>query len=117
MLGGLITEYAGWRWVFAINVPIGLAALVVGPLVLPADRKQAEHRRLDLGGALTAAAGLALLVYGLTSAGERGLDGLATWLPLVLAAVALVIFVRHEGGTTDPLVPLGLLRSPPVAVK
>ena len=115
VLGGLITEYAGWRWVFAINVPIGLAALVVGPLVLPADRKQAEHRRLDLGGALTAAAGLALLVYGLTSAGERGLDGLATWLPLVLAAVAFVIFVRHEGRTTDPLVPLGLLRSPPVA--
>jgi EmrB/QacA subfamily drug resistance transporter len=116
VLGGLITEYAGWRWVFAINVPVGLAALVVAPLLLPADRKQAEHRRLDLGGALSATTGLALLVYGLTSAGERGLDGLASWLPLVLAALAFVIFVRHEGRTAGPLVPLGLLRSPPVAV-
>ena len=115
VLGGLITEYAGWRWVFAINVPIGLAALVIGPLVLPADRSQAERPRLDLGGALTATAGLALLVYGLTSAGERGPGSLASWLPLVLATAAFVIFVRHEGRTADPLLPLGLLRSPPIA--
>jgi EmrB/QacA subfamily drug resistance transporter len=115
VLGGLITEYAGWRWVFAINVPIGLAALIVGPLVLPADRKQAEHPGLDLGGALTATAGLALLVYGLTSAGEQGLGGFASWLPLLLAAVAFVIFVRHEQRTANPLLPLGLLRSRPVA--
>jgi EmrB/QacA subfamily drug resistance transporter len=111
VLGGLITDYAGWRWVFAINVPIGLAALVVGPLVLPADRKQADYPRLDLAGALTATSGLALLVYGLTSAGERGLGRLGSWLPLLLAAVACVIFVRHEGRTANPLLPLGLLRS------
>jgi MFS family permease len=115
VLGGLITEYAGWRWVFAINVPIGLAALVVGRLVLPADQKQAEHPRLDLGGALAATTGLALLVYGLTSAGERGLDRLVSWLPLVLAAIAFVIFVRDEGRTADPILPLGLLRSRAVA--
>jgi EmrB/QacA subfamily drug resistance transporter len=115
VLGGLITEYAGWRWVFAINVPIGLATLAIAPLVLPADRKQAEHPSLDLGGALTATAGLALLVYGLTNAGERGLGTLGSWLPLLLAVVAFVIFVRHEGRTANPLLPLGLLRSPPVA--
>ncbi|HEX5908344.1 MAG TPA: MFS transporter [Propionibacteriaceae bacterium] len=115
VLGGLISEYAGWRWVFAVNVPIGLIALVMTPWLLPADQKQTQTPRLDLGGALTATAGLALLVYGLTSAGDRGLGRLSSWLPLLLAAVAFVIFVRHEGRTADPLVPLGLLRSRAVA--
>jgi EmrB/QacA subfamily drug resistance transporter len=114
VLGGLITEYAGWRWVFAVNVPIGLVALGMSLIVLPAGQKQRAAAGLDLGGALTATAGLSLLVYGLTSAGERGLSQLLSWLPLLLAAVALVIFVHHEGRTTDPLLPLGLLRSRPV---
>jgi MFS family permease len=115
VLGGLITEYAGWRWVFAVNVPIGLVALMIATRVVPADRKKARASGLDLGGALTATAGLALLVYGLTSAGDRGLGRLSSWLPLLLAAAAFVIFVRHEGRTADPLLPLGLLRSRPVA--
>ena len=72
MLGGLITEYAGWRWVFAVNVPIGHVALVMGLLILPGGQRQPGAARLDLGGALTATAGLSLLVYGLTGVGERG---------------------------------------------
>jgi predicted MFS family arabinose efflux permease len=112
---GLIGEYAGWRWVFAINVPIVLLALVIAPRLLPADRKQTSTSRLDLGGALAATAGLALLVYGLTSAGDRGPAQLSSWLPLLLAAAAFVIFVRHERRTSDPLLPLELLRSRPVA--
>jgi MFS family permease len=115
VLGGLITEYAGWRWAFAVNVPLGLVALIIAPRVLPEDQRQTRTSGLDLCGASTATAGLALLVYGLTSAGERGLDRPSTWLPLLLAAVAFVIFVRHEDRTADPLVPLGLLRSRPVA--
>jgi MFS family permease len=114
VLGGLITEYAGWRWVFAVNVPLGLAAVMIAPRVLPADQGRTRASGLDLGGAFTATAGLALLVYGLTSSGERGLSRLSSWLPLLLAAVAFVIFVRHEERTADPLVPLGLLRSRPV---
>ena len=115
MLGGLVTEYPGWRWIFAVNVPIGLVALMMAMRVLPADRKTARASALDLGGALTATAGLALLVYGLTGAGDRGLSRLSSWLPLLLAAAAFVIFVRHEGRTADPLLPIGLLRSRPVA--
>jgi MFS family permease len=115
VLGGLITEYAGWRWVFAVNVPIGLVALMIATRVVPADRKEARASGLDLGGALTATTGLALLVYGLTSAGDRGLGRLSSWLPLLLAAAAFVIFVRHEGRAADPLLPLGLLFSQPVA--
>jgi EmrB/QacA subfamily drug resistance transporter len=115
VLGGLISESVGWRWVFAVNVPIAAVALVVAPRALQADCPARNASRLDLGGALTATAGLALLVYGLTSAGERGLDRIASWLPLLLAAIAFVIFVRHEGRAADPLLPLGLLRSRPVA--
>jgi hypothetical protein len=73
VFGGLLSQYAGWRWVFAVNVPIVVAAMAIASRVLPCGRQPAEGRRLDLGGALTATIGLALLVYGLTSAGERGL--------------------------------------------
>jgi MFS family permease len=114
VLGGLITEYAGWRWVFAVNAPIGLAALVMSLPLLPAG-KGGRATRLDLGGALTATAGLSLLVYGLTSGGERGLSRPASWLSLLLAAAAFVIFVHHERPDDRPLLPLGLLRSRPVA--
>src|SRR4029453_3399273 len=115
VLGGLITEYAGWRWVFAVNVPLGLAAGLIAPRVLPADQRRTRTSGLDLGGTLTATAGLALLVFGLTSAGERGVSRPSSWLPVTLAAVAFLVFVRHEGRTANPLVPLRLLRSRPVA--
>ena len=72
VLGGFITEYAGWRWVFAVNVPIGLVALTTAPLLLPPDQQQTERRRLDLGGALTAVAGLA---YWSTASPMQGIEG------------------------------------------
>jgi EmrB/QacA subfamily drug resistance transporter len=115
VLGGVISEYVGWRWVFAVNVPIGLVTMALALRTLPVDQKQDRAARLDLGGALTATAGLALLVYGLTSAGARGIDRAASWLPLLFAAIGFVIFVRHEERTADPLLPLGLLRSRSVA--
>jgi EmrB/QacA subfamily drug resistance transporter len=114
VLGGLISEYVGWRWVFAVNVPITVVAFAMALWALPADRP-ARRSPLDLGGALAATVGLGLLVYGLTSAGERGLDRVVSWLPLILAAISFVIFVRHEARNSDPLLPLGLLRSGPVA--
>jgi MFS family permease len=111
VLGGLISEYFGWRWVFAVNVPITIVTFAVAMRALPADRPTSKPR-LDAAGALTATLGLGLLVYGLTSAGEHGLDRAMIWLAAMFAAaVLLVIFVRHEGRTADPLLPLGLLRS------
>jgi MFS family permease len=92
VVGGLITENAGWRWVFAVNVPIGLIAHAIAPPLLRPDRQQTAHRRLDLGGAMTATTGLALLVFGLTSAGDRGLGRVWSWLPLLLGGLSFVIF-------------------------
>jgi hypothetical protein len=78
---------------------------VITPWLLPADRKETQTSRLDLAGALAATAGLALLVYALTSAGDRGPAQLSSWLPLLLAAATFVIFVRHERRTSNPLLP------------
>ena len=73
--GGLLTTYASWRWVLFVNVPIGLAAALLAPRVLPESARQRD--RFDLPGALTAAGGLAALVYGLTSAATSP-DGVST---------------------------------------
>ena len=112
VLGGLITEYAGWRWVFAINVPIVVIALVLRRGCCPRI-EQTRHRgwiwavpwRLRW----SRAAGLRP-----DQCGDRGPAQLSSWLPLLLAAAAFVIFVRHERQTSDPLLPPEL-RSRPVA--
>ena len=111
---GLAFSDAGLQWVFTAYTLV-FVALAIALLVLPADKKSTEQRHLDLGGALTVTASLALLVYRLTSAGDRGLARLLSWLPLLLATVTFMIFIRHEERTADPLLPLRLLRSLPVA--
>src|SRR5919204_42136 len=59
LLGGVLTEQAGWPWVFLVNVPIGAAAVALAPLVVPESRRPARGRRLDVPGAVTVTAGLA----------------------------------------------------------
>ncbi|HEV7962624.1 MAG TPA: MFS transporter [Actinoplanes sp.] len=114
VLGGLLTEYFGWRTVFWVIVPIGLVALAAAPRMLPAgDRRRGAG--LDLPGALAATAALGLLVWGLTSAAERGLPAVTSWVPLLLATGATGILVRHLRHAADPLVPPRLLRSRAVA--
>ncbi len=112
VLGGVITELAGWRWVFAINVPIGLAALALAGVVLPRSVRH-PHRGLDVAGAVLVTAGLAAAVLGLTWLGEH--PGAAPgWAALGAAAVLLAGFVRHERRARSPLVPGGLVRHPGV---
>jgi len=107
--GGLLTTYASWRWVFFVNVPIGLALAVGARYAIPETQRHA--RRLDLPGAVAATAGFALLVYGLTRA-ATGPDGISHWgdaatiACLAGAAVALIAFVLIEARTAEPLLPL-----------
>jgi MFS family permease len=107
--GGLLTTYASWRWVFFVNVPIGLMLAAGARYVLP--ESQRHPRRLDLPGAITGTAGFALLVYGLTR-GATGPDGISHWgdaatvASLAVAAVALLAFVLIEARTAEPLLPL-----------
>ena len=107
--GGLLTTYASWRWVFFVNVPIGLLLAAGAWYVLPESRR--HPRRLDLPGAITGTAGFALLVYGLTR-GATGPDGISHWgdaatlASLAGAAAALLAFVLIEARTREPLLPL-----------
>lgn len=111
LVGGPLTDGPGWPWIFLINVPMGLAAVVAAPAVLPAGTRPAR-RRLDLPGAVTVTAGLVLAVYGIYRVPDVGWASTPTVLSGGAAAVLLVVFVRIESRTTHPLVPLRLFRSP-----
>jgi EmrB/QacA subfamily drug resistance transporter len=109
ILGGVLTSEAGWRWVFAINVPIGAALLVAIPLVVPA-RPGAAERGLDVPGAVLVTAGTAAAIYGLINAGSHGWAAAPTVLPLVLAGAIWAVFALIERRTRRPLLAVGLLR-------
>src|SRR6266700_2171219 len=68
LLGGVITSYLGWSWIFFINVPVGVAALSLTPFLLRDSRAELPHRHFDLAGAASVTGGLIVLVYGLTRA-------------------------------------------------
>lgn len=112
-VGGAVLEVASWRWLFGLNLPIGLAALVAARgLVPPGDRRPREP--LDLRGLLLLGSGLPLILYGATAIGERGLSS-ARLLPVVAGAALVASAVR--GGTHDRsrLIDLSVLRRAPVA--
>ena len=111
VLGGLITDWLGWEWIFFINVPFGIAGIALSFALLEGDRGQEGSRRLDLLGATTVTAGLVFLVYGLTRAEEAGFGSPLTLGPLALAMVLIVTFVLVEREVADPLVPPGLFRT------
>jgi len=114
LAGGLLVTYADWRWVFFVNIPIGLIVAALAVRVLPTSGRQAG--RLDLPGAGTATAGIAALVYGLSNAATTP-DGVSHWgdakvvAPLAAAAVLLAAFVVIESRSADPLLPFRVLRS------
>jgi MFS family permease len=107
-LGGLLAEYASWRWIFLINVPLGLAALVASRSLVP--RVPAlDPGPLDRRGFLLSAAGIAALVGGLELLGAGAPRWLAVAALLAAAAVLLTVAVRHLLRTARPLVDLRVL--------
>jgi EmrB/QacA subfamily drug resistance transporter len=107
--GGLLTTYANWRWVFFVNVPIGVLLAAGSHYLLPESQRHPRH--WDLPGAFTGTTGFALLIYGLTR-GATGPDGVAHWAdPATIAALAgagaaLAAFVVAEARSAQPLLPL-----------
>jgi EmrB/QacA subfamily drug resistance transporter len=115
ILGGVLTSEAGWRWVFAINVPIGIALLIAIPLAAPArPRSAAAERGLDIPGAVLVTAGTGAAIYGLINAGTYGWAAASTVLPIVLAAVTWAVFALVEQRVRRPLLTVGLLGRRPV---
>src|SRR5437763_11806284 len=111
LLGGLLTSYLSWSWIFFINVPVGVAAIVLTPLVFQESRADVAHRHFDFPGAASITAGLMLLVYAMTRATSDGW-GAASTLELLAGAVGLVLaFVAIELRSPAPLLPLRIFRS------
>ncbi len=109
-LGGVITQWLSWPWIFWLYVPIALAALVAIPAVMPAAA--GRRAKIDIGGAVAVTAGLGLTVFGIVRAPTQGWGSAATITTLVGAAVLLVAFVGLEARRRAPLVRLGIFRTP-----
>jgi len=111
LLGGVLTSYLSWSWIFFINVPVGVAAIVLAPLLLQESRADVAHRHFDFAGAASITAGLMLLVYAMTRATSDGW-GSGSTLALLAGAAALVLaFVLIELRSPSPLLPLRIFRS------
>ena len=114
--GGLLTEYAGWQYIFLVNVPIGAAALLLAPRIVPESRLTGVRRRYDPLGALTVTGALLLLVYTISNAPQVGWGSARTVTLLAVSAAMLVAFLVTEARTAAPLMPLRIFRLRTVAV-
>jgi EmrB/QacA subfamily drug resistance transporter len=110
LAGGVLTEYAGWEWIFFVNVPIGLGALFLVPLFVRESRALDMVRHFDTAGAVTVTAGLMLLVYGLTQSTNNGWASFQTIGSLVASAILMAAFLWIESRSRSPLVPLSFFR-------
>ncbi|MFE1958620.1 MFS transporter [Streptomyces sp. NPDC059479] len=118
LLGGILTDALGWEWVFFVNVPLALLAVVAAPRLLPADTPPKADGRssFDIPGALLVTVGVTLIVFGLATGPESGWGAGRTAGSLALGAVLLVGFLIVEARSRDPLMPLRLLGNRSLAV-
>src|SRR6516162_3955529 len=110
LAGGLLTRYAGWQYIFYLNVPIGAAALLLARRVVPESRLHGARRRYDPFGAITVTGGLIVLVYAISQAPAAGWTAPRTLALLAAAAALLAGFLVLETRAEAPLLPLRLFR-------
>ena len=110
LLGGILTSYVHWSWVFFINVPVAAAVIGLTPWVLHESRAETTHRHFDLAGAASITAGLMLLVYAMTRAAQDGWGSSSTIELLAVAAFLVAAFVVIELRSRAPLLPMRLFR-------
>jgi EmrB/QacA subfamily drug resistance transporter len=111
LIGGPLVEGPGWEWIFFINIPLGLAALALSPVLLRESRATLTRRSYDPAGALTITGALVVLVYAVVEAPDVGWGDVRTILLFAGSAVLLAAFVLIESRHRAPLVPLRILRS------
>ncbi|WP_340682779.1 MFS transporter [Amycolatopsis coloradensis] len=109
-LGGVITEWLSWPWIFWLYVPISLVAIVATGKLMPSA--PARRGSVDIAGAIAATAGLGLTVFGVVRAPEAGWDSAGTWGALVGGVALLAVFVLVQRRREVPLVRLGIFRTP-----
>jgi MFS family permease len=108
--GGLLTRYAGWQYIFFLNVPIGATALLLAPRIVPESRLATERRRFDVAGAITSTGGLVLLVDAISQAPQYGWGATRTVALLAASAALLAAFLVIESRVESPLLPLSIFR-------
>src|SRR5947209_9809266 len=102
ILGGWLVDSASWRWIFFINVPIGIVAFILGMIVLERDQPQPAHR-LDWLGMLLLSPGLAVFIYGLAESSTFGLGSVRSWGPTLVGALLIAAWFVHSWRTPTPL--------------
>ena len=112
LIGGILTDLLSWRWIFLINIPVGVVGLLVGRWVIPESRGAGAGEKLDIAGAVAITASLTALVYGIVQTETHGWASPLTWVPIVAAIVLLAAFVVIETKVaSSPIAPLRLLRT------
>jgi EmrB/QacA subfamily drug resistance transporter len=109
-LGGIITAWIDWSWVFLINVPVGLAVLALTPKLLPKGVKQ--KGKIDYTGALSVTGALVLLVYAIVTANDIGWISVQTISMLSIAGLMFALFLTIQRRKKEPLIPLNIFRIP-----
>jgi EmrB/QacA subfamily drug resistance transporter len=110
LLGGVLTEYAGWEWVLWVNVPVSLIALAMAPRLIAESRAVHETRAFDVAGAVTVTAALSILVYAVVDAESAGWGSSKTIGLLASSVALLAAFVAIELRARKPLVPFSIFR-------
>ena len=108
--GGLLTRYAGWQYIFYLNVPIGAAALALAPRIVPDSRLATTRRRFDALGAIAGTGGLVLLVDAIAQAPQYGWGATRTVALLAASAALLAAFLVIEARAKEPVLPLSIFR-------
>ncbi|MBC7582064.1 MFS transporter [Aeromicrobium sp.] len=110
LLGGILTEYLGWRWNFYVNVPVSIAVFIAALKLLPAHESEESHNNLDLPGAISITAALMLLVYGLVEAPTNGWLAASTLQFFGLSILLFGFFIANELSAKHPLIPLDIFK-------
>jgi EmrB/QacA subfamily drug resistance transporter len=116
LMGGVLTDLASWRWVFFVNLPVGIITIALALRYVAESRVEVQHRSFDLAGAVTVTSGLIVLVYGIVKAQTYGW-GSGKTIGLLAAAVALLgAFIAIEARSKAPLMRLSIFRVRALAV-
>ena len=115
LVGGVITQQVNWNWIFFINVPVGILAIVVARLVIKESRDTSAEQRLDFPGLLTSAIGLFALIFGLIEANTYGWTSPRILACFAIAVIGLTAFVLLELHQRVPMLDLSLFRNPTFA--
>ena len=116
LLGGILTDVLNWHWIFLVNVPVGIAVVILTLVIIPPARVATAAQNLDVAGAVTVTVSLMLAVYAIVNGNEVGWTTARTLGLLVAAGVLLVVFLLIESRVASPLVPLRLFRLRNIAV-